>query len=130
MTLFHRCKRPLTVARATRLFEKVKREKHPDTKDLERLKDYHKVPVGTKEEMLALNLKYDAMVYQPTAIEKTMTPAQSYDAGNPLWARSYSIEQLSYYYMLESWPYTGQGIIYFMNGEGWRLSHHLTSSLG
>ena len=80
--------------------------------------------------MLALNLKYDAMVYQPTAIEKTMTPAQSYDAGNPLWARSYSIEQLSYYYMLESWPYTGQGIIYFMNGEGWRLSHHLTSSLG
>jgi hypothetical protein len=53
----------------------VKSEKHPDTKDLERLKDYHKVPVGTKEEMLALNLKYDAMVYQPTAIEKTMTPA-------------------------------------------------------
>lgn len=130
MTLFYRRKRPLTVARATRLFEAVKSEKQPDAKDLEQLKNFHKVPVGTKEEMLALNLKYDAMVYQPTAIEKTMTPAQLYDAGSPLWARSYSIEQLSYYYMLESWPYTGQGIIYFMNGEGWRLSHHLTSCFG
>lgn len=130
MNLFRRHKRPLTVTRATRLFETVKSEKQPDVKDLEQLKDYRKVPVGTKEEMLALNLKYDAMVYQPTAIEKTMTPAQLYDAGSPLWARSYSIEQLSYYYMLESWPYTGQGIIYFMNGEGWRLSHHLTSCFG
>ena len=130
MTLFYRRKRPLTVRRATRLFEKVKSEKHPDIKDLERLKNFHKVPIGTKEEMLALNLKYDAMVYQPTSIEKTMTQTQLYDAGSPLWARSYSIEQLSYYYMLESWPYTGQGIIYFMNGEGWRLSHHLTSCFG
>lgn len=130
MNLFRRHKRPLTVTRATRLFETVKSEKQPDVKDLEQLKNFHEVPVGTKEEMLALNLKYDAMVYQPTAIEKTMTPAQLYDAGSPLWARSYSIEQLSYYYMLESWPYTGQGIIYFMNGEGWRLSHHLTSCFG
>lgn len=130
MTPFRHHKRPLTVARATRLFEKVKSQKYPDAKDLERLKNFHKAPVGTQEEVLALNLKYDAMTHVPTTIEKTMTPAQLYDADCPLWCAAYSIEQLSYYFMLDSWPYTGQGIIYFMEGEAWKLSHHLTSCLG
>lgn len=46
-----------------------------------------------------------------------MTPAQLYDADCPLWCAEYSIEQLSYYFMLDSWPYNGQGIIEFMENS-------------
>ena len=71
MNLFRRHKQLLTAARATRLFEAVKSEPHPDVKDLEMLKNFNGAPVGTQEELQALHLKYDAMVYQPTSIEKT-----------------------------------------------------------
>ncbi len=56
--------------------------------------------------MQALDLKYRAMTHVPTTIEKTMTPAQLYDADCPLWCAEYSIEQLSHYFTmaLESPP--------------------------
>lgn len=50
--------------------------------------------------MQALDLKYRAMTHVPTTIEKTMTPAQLYDADCPLWCAEYSIEQLSYYFTM------------------------------
>lgn len=115
----------LTKYQARELFEEVQSQVYPNVKDLERLKNYHKVPIGTTEEMQALKLKYRAMTHAPTTIEKTMTPTQLYDADCPLWCAEYSIEQLSYYFMLDSWPYTGQGIIEFMDGDGWKLSHHM-----
>lgn len=90
-------KNRLTIPQATELFEEVKSQTHPDITDLKRLVDFHKAPVGTKEEMQALNLKYRAMTHIPTTIEKTMSPAQLYDANCPLWCAKYSIEQLSYY---------------------------------
>ena len=90
-------KNHLTIPQATDLFEEVKSQTHPDTADLKRLVDFHKAPVGTKDEMQALDLKYRAMTHVPTTIEKTMTPAQLYEAGCPLWCTAYSIEQLSYY---------------------------------
>ena len=96
-------KNHLTIPQATELFEEVKSQTHPDIADLKRLVDFHKAPVGTKEEMQALDLKYHAMTHVPTTIEKTMTPAQLYDAGCPLWCAEYSIEQLSYYFTL---PFT------------------------
>lgn len=34
----------------------------------------------------ALQLKYEALTKVPTTIEKTMTPAQLYASGSPLWA--------------------------------------------
>lgn len=108
-------KNHLTIPQATNLFEEIKSQTHPDTADLKRLVDFHKAPVGTKEEMQALDLKYRAMKHVPTTIEKTMTPAQLYDAGCPLWCAEYSIEQLSYYFAmaLESPP--GKSIIDIMN---------------
>lgn len=118
-------KRHLSVYRARDLFEEVKSQTNPDVSDLKRLMDFHKVPIGTLEEQQALNLKYQAMTHVPTVIEKTMTPAQLYEADCPLWCTEYSIEQLSYYFMLDSWPYTGEGIIEFMNGDSWKLSHHM-----
>lgn len=118
-------KRHLSVYKARDLFTEVKSQAYPNVADLKRLVNYHKVPIGTIEERQALELKYQAMTHVPTTIEKTMTPAQLYEADCPLWCTSYSIEQLSYYFMLDSWPYTGQGIIEFMEGNGWKLSHHM-----
>ena len=37
----------------------------------------------------ALKLKYEALTTVPTNLEKTMSPAQLYASGNPLWANSY-----------------------------------------
>ena len=110
-------KNHLTIPRTRDLFEEVKSQMHPDTANLKRLVNFHKAPVGTKEEMQALDLKYRSMTHIPTTIEKTMTPAQLYDADCPLWCVEYSIEQLSYYFMLDSWPYDGQGIIEFMENS-------------
>lgn len=118
-------KRHLTVYRARDLFNEVKSQADPDIINLKRLVNYHKVPIGTIEERQALELKCRAMTHVPTTIEKTMTPAQLHDAECPLWAIHYSVEQLSYYFMLDSWPYTGAGIIEFMNGNSWKLSHHM-----
>lgn len=110
-------KNHLTIPQATELFEEVKSQPHPDIANLKRLVNFHKAPVGTKNEMQALDLKYRAMTHAPTTIEKTMTPAQLYDADCPLWCAEYSIEQLNYYFMLDSWPYDGQRIIEFMENS-------------
>lgn len=40
----------------------------------------------------ALKLKYEALTKVPTIIEKTMSPAQLYVSGNPLWAYDYSAD--------------------------------------
>jgi len=82
-------KNHLTIPQATNLFEEIKSQTHPDTADLKRLVDFHKAPVGTKDEIQALNLKYRAMTHVPTTIEKTMTPAQLYSSNSPLWTHDY-----------------------------------------
>lgn len=40
--------------------------------------------------------KYHSMIYEPTVIEKTMTPKQLFTAGHPLWARPYTINEIEY----------------------------------
>jgi len=82
-------KNHLTIPQATNLFEEIKSQTHPDTADLKRPVDFHKAPVGTKDEIQALNLKYRAMTHVPTTIEKTMTPAQLYSSNSPLWTHDY-----------------------------------------
>lgn len=108
-------KNHLTIPQATELFEKVKSQTHPDIANLKRLVGFHKAPVGTKNELQALDLKYRAMTHVPTTIEKTMTPAQLYDVGCPLWCTAYSIEQLSYYFIMTFELPTGKSIIDLMN---------------
>lgn len=107
-------KNHLTIPQATKLFEGVKSQTHPDIADLKRLVDFHKAPVGTKDELQALDLKYRAMTHVPTTIEKTMTPAQLYDADCALWCAEYSIEQLSYYFTMAFELPIGASIINFM----------------
>ena len=107
-------KNHLTIPQATELFEEVKSQTHPDIANLKRLVNFHKAPVGTKDELQALDLKSHAMTHVPTTIEKTMTPAQLYDAGCPLWCAEYSIEQLSYYFTNTFELPTGASVINFM----------------
>ena len=78
-------KNHLTIPQATKLFEEVTSQTHPDIADLKRLVNFHKAPVGTKDEMQALDLKYRAMTHVPTTIEKTMSPYQLYASNSPLW---------------------------------------------
>lgn len=108
-------KNHLTKSQATDLFKKIKSQTNPDVTNLQRLMNFHKAPIGTKEEIQALNLKYRAMTYVPTVLEKTMTPAQLYDAGCPLWCTEYSIEQLSYYFTYEFELPTGENVINYLN---------------
>ena len=88
-------KNHLTIPQATNLFEEVKSQTHPDIADLKRLVDFHKAPVGTKDEIQALNLKYRAMTHVPTTIEKTMTPAQLFAVDHPAWAKTYYPETIA-----------------------------------
>ena len=110
-------KNHLTIPQATDLFEEVKSQAHPDIADLKRLVNFHKAPVGTQDEMQALDLKYRAMTHVPTTIEKTMTPAQLYDANCPLWCAEYSVEQLSYYFTMTFESITGGQVIQYMNNS-------------
>lgn len=87
-------KNHLTIPQATELFEEVKSQTHPDIANLKRLVDFHKAPVGTKDELQALNLKYRAMTHVPTTIEKTMTPAQLFAVESPLWALDYEPDKI------------------------------------
>lgn len=114
-------KHPIKLRHAVELFEEIKYQKQPNREDLECLVNFPTSPVGTHEELQALNLKYRATVHAPTTIEATMTPAQLYDAGCPLWVKSYSIAELTYYFRRYSAPYgigihTGEQIIEYMDG--------------
>lgn len=108
-------KNHLTKSQATDLFKKIKSQTNPDIVDIKRLVNFHKASIGTKDETQALDLKYRAMTYVPTILEKTMTPAQLYDAGSPLWCIEYSIKQLTYYFKLDHESLTGESVIRYIN---------------
>ncbi len=94
-------KNHLTIPQATKLFEEVKTQTHPDIADLKRLVGFHKVPVGTKDEMQALDLKYRAMTHIPTTIEKTMSLPQLWQSDSPFWTEKldgYQIVDVIYAY--------------------------------
>lgn len=87
-------KNHLTIPQATDLFEEVKTQTHPDIADLKRLVGFHKAPVGTKDEMQALDLKYRAMTEAPSTIEKTMSEVQLFESNSPFWATDLTIAQI------------------------------------
>lgn len=86
-------KNHLTIPQATKLFEEVTSQTHPDIADLKRLVNFHKAPVGTKDEMQALDLKYRALTSEPSIIEKTMSPYQLYTSNSPLWTHDLTAEE-------------------------------------
>lgn len=54
---------------------------------LEATEKYGNIKVNIR--YLALKQKYEALTTAPTIIEKTMSPAQLYASGSPLWANNY-----------------------------------------
>ena len=77
---------------------KFAHKKEPDIELLEQILNNDCGAYYTKNQIQAIQLKYKAMMVEPTMIEKTMSPEQLFNAGNPLWAREYTVQQLYYYY--------------------------------
>lgn len=70
----------------------------PDIKMLKKaLKNEQWLITDRETKLKAIRLKYQAMTTVPTIVEKTMTTAQLYNAGSPLWAREYTIYRLFCY---------------------------------
>ena len=73
-------------------------KKEPDIEMLKKALENEQWFITDKETKLkAIRLKYQAMTTVPTIIEKTMSPEQLYNAGNPLWAREHTIYELFCY---------------------------------
>ena len=51
-----------------------------------------------RNQIKAIKLKYQALIAEPTIIEKTMSPEQLFNARNPLWTQGYTIQELYYYF--------------------------------
>ena len=67
----------------------------PDIKLLKRLLDEtgsNKIGDPIKRE--AIKRKYLSLTYNPTLIEKTMTPKQLFTTGHPLWEKPYTINEI------------------------------------
>lgn len=83
--------------RALPLFDKIISDKSPSITELEKLisiNERKNEPILTNHDSNALRLKHQALTTEPTAIEKTMSPEQLFNARNPLWASGYTIQEL------------------------------------
>ena len=61
----------------------------PDIKLLKRILNSDDYNYYTTNQIKAVRLKYQALIAEPTIIEKTMSPAQLYASNSPLWANNY-----------------------------------------
>ena len=73
---------------------KLSEQTHPEIDELKTVIEYHYV--CDYDEMLrkACQLKLICEEKEPTPLEATMTPAQLYHAGNPLWAKQFTAEHI------------------------------------
>ena len=70
-------------------------EKEPDIEMLKKALENEQWLITDRETKLkAIRLKYQALIAEPTIIEKTMSPEQLFNARNPLWASGYTIQEL------------------------------------
>lgn len=60
-------------------------KKEPDIRLLERILHSDDCDLYNRDQIKAIRLKYQALNAKPTIIEKTMSPLQLFEAGNPLW---------------------------------------------
>jgi hypothetical protein len=51
-----------------------------------------------RNQIKAIKLKYQALIAEPTIIEKTMSPEQLFNARNPLWTQGNTIQELYDWY--------------------------------
>lgn len=65
---------------------------HPSVQELE----MYKAHCDYESTLKVTELKLAATTTIPTVMEETMSVAQLFDSGSPLWARPYSISELSF----------------------------------
>lgn len=95
------------------IWQKYAYEKEPDIKLLEKALENDGLLVDKEHSLKAIELKYQAMTTAPTVIEKTMSPKQLFDAGSPLWASGYTVQEL-YSYMRYDMPVNDYNTIEFI----------------
>lgn len=82
-------------------------EKEPDIELLKKILNNNNYNFDyTNNQIKAIRLKYQALITEPTVIEKTMSKKQLFNAKNPLWAREYTIREL-YEWFIHSKPLDG-----------------------
>lgn len=95
------------------IWQKYAYETEPDIELLKKALENDGLLVDKEHSLKALRLKYQAMTTAPTTIEKTMSPEQLFDAGSPLWAREYTVQEL-YSYMRYGMPINDYNTIEFI----------------
>jgi hypothetical protein len=95
------------------IWQKYAYEKEPDIELLEKALENDGLLVDKEHSLKAIELKYQAMTTEPTIIEKTMSPKQLFDAGSPLWASGYTVQEL-YSYMRYDMPVNDYNTIEFI----------------
>lgn len=66
----------------------------PDIWLLEQILHSDDCTLYNRNQIKAIRLKYQAIITEPTIIEKTMSAEQLFNAQNPLWASGYTIQEL------------------------------------
>lgn len=81
--------------------ETVNNEDNPERNDLRALTTFRQFRKEVPEFKQAVREKLKTYDIVPTAIEKTMTPEQLYQANNPLWMTGFSVEAIQIIFILE-----------------------------
>lgn len=95
------------------IWQKYAYEKEPDIELLKKALENDGLLVDKEHSLKAIELKYQAMTTVPTTIEKTMSPEQLFNAGSPLWASGYTVQEL-YSYMRYDMPVNDYNTIEFI----------------
>jgi hypothetical protein len=81
-------------------YNKLRGQTNPNVHELASFLETEQA-LGQPHKLRALRLKYEAMTTVPTTIEKTMTPYQLYQSGNPMWAKELSADSIESFLVLE-----------------------------
>lgn len=69
---------------------------HPTVQELETFKAYWNYVSSFESMSEVTELKLEATKAVPTVLEETMSVAQLFESGSPLWVQSYSVSELSF----------------------------------
>lgn len=109
-------------------YNKLRDQVNPNIHELEQFLNANEA-YEQAHKLRGLKLKYQAMITEPTTIEKTMTPYQLYQANNPLWARELSALGIESFLDLEdTMEYNldlSEGIYTELRGGTYKLSKEM-----
>ena len=77
---------------------------HPTVQELETYKAY----CNSEYVLQITELKIEATKVVPTVLEETMSVAQLFESGSPLWMQSYSVSELSF--IIPMWESIGDDV--------------------